>query len=139
MKIINFLMLIVIITAEVLLLYGIYFIFYPFKPVTFNRNKFEVITKEVKQGEPLIYRANICKNMDIATEVTRSFNNDIIYLLPPTVSTKPTGCSITNVAVPVPEELPAGEYFLRTRFVYKINALRTITVTHDSEEFEIID
>lgn len=139
MKIINTLIGTVIITAEILLLYGLYFLFYPFKPVTFNRDKFEVVTTEVKRGESLIYKANVCKNMDIATEITRSFNGEAVYLLPTTVSTRPEGCSINNVAVPIPEAVVPGKYYLRTRFVYKLNALRTITAIHDSEEFTVVE
>ena len=139
MKTINFLIVVVLLTAEILLLYGMFYLFYPFNPVTFNRERFEVLTKEVQQGNSLIYRADVCKNMDIATEFTRSFNNDIVYLIPPTVSTRPKGCAITDIAIPVPEELPTGEYFLRTRFIYRLNALRTITISHDSEKFEIIE
>jgi hypothetical protein len=139
MKFINLLIGILILTAEALLLYAGYFLFYPFEPVIFNHDRFAVVTKEVKRGGSLIYTADVCKNMEIATEVSRSFNNEITYLLPVTISTKPKGCDITKVAIPIPKELPAGHYFLRTRFTYKINALRTITVTHDTEGFGVIE
>lgn len=139
MKFVNLLVGLLIITTEALLLYAGYFLFYPFNPVSFNKDKFVVETKEVKSGESLIYTADVCKNMDIATEISRSFNNELVYLLPPTTSTRPEGCSISKVAIPVPEELPPGEYFLRTRFTYKLNALRTITVTHDTEKFVVLE
>jgi len=138
-KLLHYSIALLLITAEVLLLYAGYFLFYPFHPVTFNKDRFEIVTKEVKRGESLVYRADVCKNMDIATEVTRSFNNSLVYLLSPTTSTRPEGCSVTNVAISVPEELPTGEYFLRTRFTYRLNALRTITVTHDTEGFTIVE
>lgn len=139
MKAIYFLIGLILITAELLLVYTLYSLFYPFKPVTFNRERFVVLTKEVKQGGNLIYNADVCKNMEIDTVIARSFVNEIVYSASSTISTLPKGCVNINVAVPVPAELPAGNYFLRSRFIYDINALRTVTVIHDSEEFEVIE
>jgi len=139
MKILNILIALLLVSAEVLLLYAGYFLFYPFKPVTFNKDRFAIENKEVKKGEILYYTADVCKNMEIATELSRSFNNEFVYLLPTTVSTRPVGCSVTKVAIPIPEELPTGDYYLRTRFTYRLNVLRTITVTHDTEGFKVTE
>jgi hypothetical protein len=118
---------------------GIYWLIYPYEPIVFKEDKFPVSTKEVKQGGNLVYVSNSCKYFNGSTEISRSFINGLVFSLPTSISTRPMGCVSDNIRVFVPNDLPAGRYYLRTRFTYQVNPLRVISIIHETETFEVVE
>lgn len=121
-----------------ILLYVMYLILYPFKTVEFKDNRFPVLTKQVKQGKEMIFVSSYCKYVDLPATVSRAFINDFAYATETTITYAKKGCNTMKVVVYVPKELPLGKYYLHNKFVYQVNPLRTITLVHDSEEFEVV-
>jgi hypothetical protein len=116
-----------------------YLILCPYKVLEFKDARFPVITKQVERGDSLIFVSNYCKYVDEPATVSRSFINDFTYATVPIITHAKAGCRSMRVVVYVPPELPLGTYYLHNKFVYKVNPLRTITIVHDSEEFEVVE
>ena len=128
----------VLITFVFLLIVG-YWQFYPYKTVVFNDKVFPVVTKEVKRGENLVYLSKACKYSNVIVEISRSFVDDLVYDMPITTSNRELGCSTSVVNIFVPQSLPVGTYYLRSRYYYQVNPIRTIVINQDTEVFKVIN
>jgi len=136
-KILNCLSYLTLILAFGLILLIGYWLIYPYKPIQFN--KLELITPVVKQGGILKYEVDYCKYMNISAEVTRTYNNGIIYTTPTTTSNNPTGCHDITIFVIIPPELPSAYYTITMRYKYQVNPIRIVEYTVNSDKFEVIE
>lgn len=116
-----------------------YWYLYPYNPVTFKGDKFEVLTPVVKQGGTLDVISDYCKNMDIPATVSKSFVDGLIFLTPQYTSNIESGCHKKVISTAIPNELPPGEYHLHNLYIYDVNPIRRITVMHDTENFTVIE
>jgi hypothetical protein len=117
----------------------IYWTFYPYVPVKFLDQEFPIKNKTVYQGQMVYYTSNYCKYMNLNATVTRTFQNDIIYLTPSTITNRPMGCNTLQVGVQVPRELPAGQYQLHQLYVFQVNPTRTVSIVENTEEFMVLE
>ena len=129
---------ITIVSALLLGCVMIFWMVYPYKTIEFKDEKFYVSTKEVKQGDAIKFVARYCKYTHLPALVARSFMNDIFYAIPYVTTNRPTGCDDSVIAVKVPQELPAGTYYLKTRYIYQVNPIRTIVVEMNTDDFTVI-
>ena len=116
-----------------------YWLTYPYKTIDFIDlpNKIEV--KTVKSGGYLVYNVEYCKYTDLNPLVSRSFVDGILYVSPEQPATKkPIGCGTNHVQIYVPKALPLGKYVLKTSYKYQVNPLRTIDISTETEQFEVI-
>jgi hypothetical protein len=111
---------------------------FPYKPLKFNQDLLPIVNKTVKQGESLQYVADYCKYVDLTAQVSKRFVNGLIYTTPTTLTNQNTGCHTVTVFVPIPPELPPGNYYLSNIYQYKMNPLRTVTIIQNTEWFEVI-
>lgn len=139
MKIVN-------IFSYITLLLGFFFIglifywySYPYHEFYFETPYFPVLNKVVHRGDTVSYTSKYCKNFDHPIVVSRTFENDLIFVTPSIVNNRPQGCHVLQIEVPIPKELPIGKYKLVNVFRYEPNPIRTITVIQDTEEFEVIE
>ena len=121
-----------------MILIGSYWLFYPYKILEFSDPVFPVLTKTVKAGEQVQYRARYCKYMPIGFTVTRKFIDGIIYTVPSVESNNPTGCHDNVVYIEVPKNIPAGEFTLEMLYRVKINPIRTIDIIMNTEKFNVV-
>ena len=125
-------------TMGLMLLFG-YWAFYPYKTVVFNDKNFKIENKTIKQGGIIKYKSDYCKYMDKASITTRSFVNDVIYVMPASITNRNIGCNKITVLVKVPDELPMGKYHINMSYKIKVNPIRDIIVEHNTEPFEITE
>jgi hypothetical protein len=127
-----------LILALGLTILGGYWLLYPYKPIVFNNLPFKVDNKIVKVGNPLTYTADYCKYSNLLPTATKSFVNQIIYVLPgEAVVIKPIGCGTVQVQITVPTNLPPGDYVLKITYHYQVNPIRIVNVYAQSEEFAV--
>lgn len=122
----------------IILLYIICLLVYPYKIIEWNDEIFPIENKIVRAGESLIFTSDYCKYVDLPATISRSFINNFAYATTPTITNAHKGCKKMRVIVPIPAELPDGEYYLHTKYVYEVNPLRKITYTKDTEKFTIM-
>jgi len=122
-----------------LVLLGGYWLLYPYKPIVFNNLPLKVENKIVKAGDPMVYSVDYCKFNILLPTATKFFVNQIIYMLPTeTVVAKAVGCRVVQVQITVPHNLPPGPYFIKITYHYQVNPIRTVDISVQTEEFEVI-
>lgn len=126
---------IVIVLANLLFVLLIFWFWYPYNVIEFKEPKFKVVSKNVKQGGTLQFISSYCKHMNISGTVSRAYINGIIYTTLPVITNRETGCHTVKVQLILPDELPKGKYHLHNLYQYKVNPIRTVTVTQETEDF----
>lgn len=127
-----------IILAITLIGYIFYLAFYPFEPVTLNKEPFRVFTKTIKQGEYLQYELDFTKNSNIKPEITYYLVDGSITQLKPTGGVnRPTGRQVRNAEILIPLATKPNRYHLQIDLVYKVSPLQTKYYSWVSEQFEI--
>jgi hypothetical protein len=136
-KIFQYISYLTILASFILIGLLVFWCLYPYKPITFNEPH-QVLTKEVKRGEHLVYQVNYCKNTKSIPTITKIFVDGIIYAVPEIVAVdRETGCNIQQVQMYVPKALPDGEFYVKISYKYQVNPLRSITVVTQTEKFTI--
>lgn len=107
---------------------------WPYKTAT-QVSPYRVITKEVQQGNFLLYEIEYCKYTNVIPTVQRQFIDGIIYTIPQGNIQIKKGCGKVTNSIQVPEALPPGEYYLSVRVSFEMNPLRKIEQTTVSERF----
>lgn len=114
-----------------------FWLFFPYKTTVFKDSILKVENTKVKAGGDLVYYVDYCKYTDIIPEITKTFVDGIIYVVPPAVSTTKTGCGRNKIQVTIPQNLPSGVYHLDLTYRYKVNPLRTIDISIETENFTV--
>ena len=91
----------------------------------------------VKAGERVEFVSDFCKYYDIEGTVNKQLVNNYLYYYTPYVAKYPVGCQQIIISEVIPEFAPPGDYFLRVSFTYKINFLKTVTHTIETEHFTV--
>lgn len=136
MKLLNYLSYVTLSIAFVFLAVLAYWYFYPYKtidvktPITVDKSVYNA-------GDTLTYTVNYCKYINLPATVHRNYVDGVIYNLSTIVTNNPPGCHITHPITTVPN-LPSGKYFIRILFSYEVNPIRTITITVETEPFEVV-
>ena len=127
----------ILLALGLMFLFGYWFL-YPYQPLTIFDPVFPVVNKQVRRGELLQFISNNCKNVEMTAQTTRAFIDDTIFYTPTITTNVRKGCGKVVINVPVPDAIPLGEYYIQNIFQYKVNPIRTISVIHDTERFEVI-
>jgi hypothetical protein len=118
--------------------YIMFNLFYPY-PTMVVENPAPVLNKTVHQGEILQIQINCEKFTDKPGTVTRMFVNELIFVMPSYISNYMVGKSNkVSYSTRIPNELPPGEYYIRTTVSYDFPPFRTIVVSFNTEQFEVI-
>lgn len=117
----------------------LFWLLYPYNPIVFNDSVFPILNKTVKAGGRLSYTSDYCKYTNLTAVVSRTFVNGLIFITPPSITKRPSGCHMISVEVPIPHELPPGKYHLENIYSYQVNPIRTVTVFQNTEEFEVVE
>lgn len=127
----------VIFGTMALILYVTFLMLYPYKTIEFK--EFAITTPVVRAGENFTNRGHHIKYTDKPCLITwQLLSKDFSYYYPTFYSNVPPGEMKMTVKKEVPLFTPPGEYIIRNIPVYRMNPLREVTVTKDSNSFKII-
>jgi hypothetical protein len=126
-----------LIIAFMLMVLISYWQFYPYTPFTL---KSPIITTENSYvaGKELKYKLSYCKSDDQIVTVSRGFIDGVIYSMPDVTASNPEGCRETEIQITVPN-IPAGKYQLRITYSYKVNPIRSVSITCLTNNFQITE
>jgi len=117
-----------------------FWLFYPYNPATFNALPHKVSPKVVEGGQFITIHVDVCKNMQIAPEISRVFVDGVIYQIPSYITVDDEiGCRTRKVQIYIPKGLPTGEYHVSTSYRFKVNPIRTVEMQTKSEKFEVVE
>jgi hypothetical protein len=131
--------LIVICTAFIFLFTAGFWSFYPYKIMEIKNPQSLVVDKEIYQaGDRIAYVLDYCKYKRIQGTVSRSLVDGILVNYSPLISDLETGCfKLKRNDLVIPEFTPTGIYHISSSVEYKINPLRTITITYRTVDFQV--
>ncbi|MFH0766314.1 MAG: hypothetical protein V2A61_07830, partial [Calditrichota bacterium] len=116
-----------------------YWLWYPYDPITVEKPiKIANLNKQVIAGGRLFYEIKYKKNMDVTGTLSRKLINKWEIDLADSVVTAPPGKDGDFVPLTIPSFSEPGKYKFRWSASYKVNPVRTVTVSVESEEFEVI-
>lgn len=120
-----------IFVAFSLLLLVLYWVSWPFKTIEFN--KVTAMQEHYHSGDVFDIKIEYCKYTSKPAIVTRQFIGDYVYSLPELNSANAnTGCgSVIAKDINIPEQLDPGKYMYKQTVTYKVNPLRSISVTFE--------
>jgi hypothetical protein len=133
-----------IIVTLVVLAIGLTFIawlWWPYKPFTWNQPNALHVNGPVVAGNYATYHVDVCKNYDDPMSVQRDIiavNRQSSYPLVPVNSVVKHGCGKANLTIFIPPTLPPGQYFLRDAVTWRANPVRSVTVTTQSPSFTVL-
>jgi len=135
-KFLNVFSFITLSSALVLMLILAFWSLYPYKPADIK--SIVVVDKEVQSGSLLTLDVDYCKYDDPTPLITTAFVNGVIFYLNDTSLSIERGCGINRIQILVPQEMTSGTYSIRRTWSWKVNPIKTITKTLDSNKFEIL-
>jgi hypothetical protein len=121
-----------------------YWLWWPYVPLTItpltDKGAIKIMNpgKQVKAGDDLIYKISYEKKMQIHGVLTRKLVNTYKHDLRESITTAPIGKDNDVVPIPIPKMAEPGIYNLWWSVAYKVNPLRTVIVSAESEQFEVI-
>jgi len=117
----------------------LFWVLFPYKPLSINNHPYPVITKEVKKGDALLFKMDYCKFTDKKATVTRRFTDSLLYVMPDITAVNEAGCRKQLISEEIPQNLPAGEYIMDFYYTYKVNPIREVTVHARTQKFQVIE
>lgn len=95
---------------------------------------------EVEAGQLVIYRIDYCKYVNASSTTIKTIvGEQTTYPLATATSNVPKGCHVAeNRNTIVPTGVAPGHYHLELNFNYRVNGLRSATVTLHSEDFTVV-
>lgn len=126
--------------ASILLFLGMvfYYLFFPFNPMTLLDDPIEVVQEQVKAGEPVTLLIHFDKKMDLVPKITYYLVDGFVLELEQSSVSQAVGEKTVMRQILIPESSTKGIRKIRIQLEYKINILRTVYYSWDSEEFEVI-
>lgn len=121
-----------------------FFVFYPFKTFTIksalvnNPIPAGQDLPTVKAGGTLSYSVDYCKFTTKGSSVQRQIVSDTNAIpYPPVTSVAKEGCHVVRIPLPISPVTPPGVYKLRVVATYKVNALREIPTSFETDNFRV--
>lgn len=140
-KILHWSIYLAMISSMIIMSLFAFWLLYPYKTFTANYQPFEILNdgKELKAGDFLIYRGDLCAHMKGEVQIHRVLTNDILVSFTPrTVLIEKIGCKqYENHTVQLPDNIPDGKYHLEINLTMRVNPIRTETVKLKTEDFMV--
>lgn len=113
-----------------------YWMFWPYKPLTFHE-PIEILNedKTVAPGGYLVYRQHFTKHIDAQALIRKQLMNHYVITMAPIIGNVPTGERDMRVKIRIPDGAEPGDYVLLWEADYKVNPIRRVTVSTQSEQF----
>ncbi len=130
----------VITLSFIILLICFVWLIYPYNPATFRTLPHKVTPEVVEGGKFVTIHVDVCKNMQVAPEISRVFVDGVVYQIPAYITVDDeVGCKVRKVQIYIPKGLPTGKYFVSTSYRFKVNPIRTVEMQTRSEQFEVVE
>jgi hypothetical protein len=97
------------------------------------------VDKTVMAGDWLMYKIKYDKKMDISGTLSRKIINNSKIDLADVSATSPIKKGVDVVYVEIPKRADPGKYYLMWSVDYKVNPIRTVTVSAISECFYVVE
>ena len=117
----------------------LFWLIFPYEPLSINNHPYPVLNKEVKKGDVLLFEVDYCKLTDKKATITRRFIDSLLYVMPDITAVNEMGCRRQLVSEEIPQNLPAGEYVMDFYYTYKVNPIREVTVHARTQKFQVIE
>lgn len=114
-----------------------YWLIAPYDVLELKKGNGELTYTEVKSGSYLEMRQVYCKKTNLVSTVDRKFIDGILYQAPQIKASRKVGCYDTIEYVYIPKALPTGTMKLQDTISFKVNPLRTVTYTVETDSFTI--
>jgi len=132
--------------AGICLLGGLvtYWLLWPYPTIIIHNEPVPIVSMHngTKRGDILRLHMVWTKYTPVGADVSRMLihcsTKEIIVIYTGS-SLVPAGEHDRDIVVPIPSWVPAGHYRLRTTYTYQVNPLRPISVSWESEPFEIVE
>lgn len=115
-----------------------FYLFFPFEPVKLLNDPIPVVQDQVKAGEPVSLLIHFDKKMDIVPNIKYFLVDGFVLELSQASVSRAVGENTVVRDILIPESSTKGIRKIRIQLEYKINILRTVYYSWDSEEFEVI-
>lgn len=112
--------------------------FFPNNIITFEDEKFPVLTPVVVAGDEVEFQVTFYKHYDLLGVINRQLIDGRIYQYAPEAATLNKGFQDRITTVRIPSYVDSGKYYIRTYYTYRVNALNTQEFYMDTEYFEVI-
>lgn len=118
----------------------IYWLTWPYKVFQFYTPVNKILTPQVKAGEHVAWQTDVNQLTDgVQIEVQKQLQDGVLISYPPSSYISKKGrMTFTNATSIIPKYVPAGKYKMIIYNYVKINPIRTILITRETEEFEVI-
>uniref|UniRef100_A0A6M3JP92 Uncharacterized protein n=1 Tax=viral metagenome TaxID=1070528 RepID=A0A6M3JP92_9ZZZZ len=111
---------------------------WPFK-ILDVKEPIKVVSEYVYPGDRLFYEIDFEKHVDTAGILNRKLVDGFVIDLGDVSVPSKARKNIVTASVKIPAFTPPGRYRLRWSVTYKINPLRTIVRSFESEYFHVIE
>lgn len=140
-KLIYYLALGTMLSAVGVILYASYLFFWPSKHFEIKPPTGEVTKQQFYQGENLTYLFNYCAYEDVDIHTVRQFINidtkQVTAIAPLDARALKQCRQVVSSSAIIPNTIAPGRYKLLVFIKYESNTLREITLTFETEEFEV--
>lgn len=134
--------LLVIVTANIMLLYFIYLMLYPFKTIEVDHPVKLVNGTEIKRGDELTFEMSYTKYINVHVDRSRYIvcdDGNLVTLSPDDIML-PLGKHIIRVNhFILPQKTSLSTCKVIWNAVYRVNPFREIVSTFESEKFKVIE
>ena len=136
-KLIQYYLFGILILVSYFLLLAAYWLFYPYKIITYSDLPYQTAKTEYVQGDITTYSFKFCKHLELPATVEKQFVDGLLFMSEGNKNNLPLGCHKAVIQLHIPETLPAGEYKLRTTARYRVNPIRIIEVVNETNTFNV--
>ena len=122
----------------------VFWLVFPYKTLVVHNDPVPLISKEGK-----VYRGSIAgfnmkwtKYTSAGAKISRMLiykESKELVIIYSGASAVPPGEHDKIIVVPIPPWVPPGEAVLRTTYEYRVNPIRIVPVSWESQEFEIVE
>ena len=115
-----------------------YWLLAPYTVVTFGGENTKLVETTVKSGGYLHIKQDYCKHSPIPARVSCEFIDGLTYTVPVFNSDREVGCAQRIEYKYIPKALPSGNFKMSCVYSYKVNPIRTVEYTLETDFFTII-
>lgn len=115
-----------------------FYLFYPFEPVKLLTDPIPVVEHRIKAGQTVSLLIHFDKKLDIVPQIKYYLVDGFVLELSQSSVSRGVGENTVVREILIPESSTKGIRKIRIQLEYKINILRTVYYSWDSEEFEVI-
>lgn len=116
-----------------------YWLIFPLKVIEVKTPQpLAVQEKQIQAGDTIHYNLDFCKYTTAPTYTIRQLvDHDMFFYGLQIVSNLPPGCRSSVSSFLIPKDVPPGTYHIVVTALYKLNPLRTYTLSYQTQEFTV--